>query len=181
MRKLHDSVGYPTVNRALRYSAIRLQATPETGGLAAEIAAERTRLGGAQDAYEQLREQRVGRIRNAPVLDRLPLFIVEPATEQKQRAACQTHIDKPPPKLFHTESPCSSFHASPLITLPKVRPNFRKGCSYDFSVYFKTDGERERYHVTDHRPAKGGTITSSRAGSWRSVRRSSPQRTRSSS
>ena len=60
MRKLQDNVGHPTVRRALRYTALRLQAKPETQGLAGEIEAERTRLSGALDAYEQIREQRVG-------------------------------------------------------------------------------------------------------------------------
>lgn len=60
MQKLKENHGTPKVSRALRYAAIRLLATPETAGLAAEIEAERTRLSGAQDAYEQIREQRVG-------------------------------------------------------------------------------------------------------------------------
>jgi hypothetical protein len=59
MQKLEAVHGYPKVKRALRYTGIRLRSRPETQEMSKEVDAERAKLDSANEAYEQLFEERV--------------------------------------------------------------------------------------------------------------------------
>lgn len=59
MKKLRDSCGYPTVKRAMRYTAIRLHSRPETAALAQDVDARRTALDRANEAHDQAVDERV--------------------------------------------------------------------------------------------------------------------------
>ncbi len=59
MQKLEEKHGYPKVKRALRYSSIRLRSRPETLEMSKEVDAERAKLEGANETFEQLVEESV--------------------------------------------------------------------------------------------------------------------------
>ena len=69
MQKLNDNHGFPTVQRALRYTSIRLRSRPETADLAGVIDAERTSIETANDTHEQAREERVAATAEIDYLD----------------------------------------------------------------------------------------------------------------
>lgn len=59
MQQLKQRHGKETVERALRFVAIRLQSQPNTAQLAAGMNEHRARINKLEDAYEQAREERV--------------------------------------------------------------------------------------------------------------------------
>lgn len=69
MEKLRPEHGVSTIERALRYMAIRLSSRPETREMAPELRAERARLKDADEMWLEARETRVATTAEVEYLD----------------------------------------------------------------------------------------------------------------